>query len=124
MKIIEPLEILKSFEGNEFAIQVISKGSFVDNGTYVDSSFLVEATTIRLNHVALNAWISSITWNHRECYDTNEEWEAHKAEYAERRKTVEVKITKTLEIDSDKGSVCITQSQSEVFTVVHIRKIA
>lgn len=111
------------FEGNEFAIQVISKGSFVDNAGG-GSSFLVEETTVRMNHVALNAWILSEMMNCRECYDTNEEWEAHKTEYAERRKAVEAHITNTLEIDSDKGSVSITQSQSEVFTVVHIREIA
>ncbi|AFQ46243.1 hypothetical protein [Desulfosporosinus meridiei] len=45
------------FEGNEFALQVIAKGAFVDKGTYVDSSYLVEATTVCLNHIALNAWI-------------------------------------------------------------------
>ena len=114
--------INKRFEGDDFVIQVIAKGSFVDNAGG-GRSFLVEATTVRMNHVALNAWILSETMNHRECYDTNEEWEAHKAEYAERRKAVIAQIVETLEIDSTKGSVSITQSQSEVFTVVHIRKI-
>lgn len=116
----------KRFEGNDFAIQVIAKGAFVDNGTYVDSSYLVEATTIRLNHIALNAWIMSGTMNHRECYDTNEEWEAHKAEYAERRKAWIAQVLDVLELEIDPGKegVSITQSQSEVFTVVRIRKIA
>jgi len=113
----------KSFEGNDFAIQVIAKGGFVDNAGG-GRSFLVEATTVRMNHVALDAWILSATMNHRECYDTNEEWEAHKAKYAERRKAVIAQMVEILEIDSAKGSVSITQSQSEVFTVVHIRKIA
>ena len=80
----------KKFEGNDFAIQVIAKGAFVDNGTYVDSSYLAEATTIRLNHIALNAWILSECFNTRDCYEDGEkgdaEWEAHKAEYEERRK--------------------------------------
>jgi hypothetical protein len=116
----------KRFEGNEFAIQVISKGAFVDEGTRNGSSYLVEATTIRMNHVALDAWIMSGTMNHRECYDTNEGWEAHKAEYAERRKAVIAQILAALdlEVESDKEGVSITQSQSEVFTVVRIRKIA
>jgi hypothetical protein len=116
----------KRFEGNDFAIQVISKGAFVDEGTGNENSYLVETATIRLNHVALNAWILSETMNCRECYDTNEEWEAHKAEYAERRKAWKAQILEALEleIDSDKESVSITQSQSEVFAVVHIKKIA
>lgn len=116
---------MKKFEGNEFALQVISKGAFIDNGTGNGSSYLVEATTVRLNHIALNAWILSETMNCRDCYDTNEEWEAHKAEYAERRKAWKTQILEVLEleIDSDKESISITQSQSEVFAVVHIRKI-
>jgi len=113
----------KNFEGNDFVVQVIAKGEFVDNAGG-GCSFLVEATTIRLNHIALNAWIMSNTMNCRECYDTNEEWEAYEAEIAERRKAWTAQIVEALGIDSTKGSVSITQSQSEVFTVVHIRKIA
>ena len=113
----------KKFEGNEFAIQVISKGSFVDNAGD-GHTFLVEATTIRLNHVAQNAWIMSQTMNCRECYDTNEEWETYKSEITERGKVWKTQIIEAIEIDSAKGSISITQSQSEVFTVVHIRKIA
>ncbi|EGW36431.1 hypothetical protein [Desulfosporosinus sp. OT] len=118
------------FEGNEFVIQVIAKGAFVDNGTYVDSSYLVEATTIRLNHVALNAWILSECFNTRDCYEDGEkgdaEWKAHKAEYEERRKTWKDQIFEALEleIDTENEGVSITQSQSEVFTVVRISKIA
>jgi len=113
----------KSFEGNDFVIQVITKGSFVDNAGG-GKSFLVEATTIRLNHVALNAWIMSNTMNCRECYDTKEEWETYEAEIAERRKAWTAQIVEALEINSSKGSVSITQSQSEVFTVVHISECA
>lgn len=120
----------KSFEGNEFAIQVISKGAFVDNGTGNGSSYLVEATTIRLNHIALNAWILSECFNTRDCYEDGEEglaqWKAHKAEYEERREAWKAQILEALEIeiDPDKEGVSITQSQSEVFTAVRIREIA
>ena len=112
------------FEGNEFAIQVIAKGAFVDEGTGNGKSYIVEATTIRMNHVALEAWIMSQTMNHRECYETQGEWEAHQAKYAERRKVVTAQIAEALEIDSTKGGFSITQSQSEVFTVVHICEVA
>ena len=113
----------EKFEGKEFAIQVITKGAYVDNGTGDGNAYLVEAYTIRLNHVALNAWIFSETMNCRECYDTNEEWEAHKAKYEERRKVWNKQIVEILGIDPDQGGVSITQSQSEVFTVVHIYEI-
>jgi len=62
-------------------------------------------------------------FNCRECYETDEEWKAHKTEYMEKRKAVKEKIIKVLGIDAAKGSLCITQSQSEVFTVVHISDI-
>lgn len=109
-----------NFEGNEFALQVIAKGSYVDNGSGGGKSFLIETTIIRLNHIALNAWLLSIMSNCRECYNTDEEWEAHKAEYAERREAAKAQIIDALGIDADKGSICITQSLSEVFTVVQI----
>ncbi len=112
------------FESNEFVIQLMAKGGFVDNGTGGDDSYLIEAYTIRLNHIALNAWILSEMMNVRECYDTDEEWEAHKAEYKARREAVNKQIINILGIDPDTGSISITQSQSEVFTVVHIRKMA
>lgn len=118
----------KVFEGNEFALQVVCKGAYVDNGTFPDSSYLVETITIRLNHIAQNAWILSNMRNTRDCYEDgakgDAQWEAHKAEYKARRETWREKIICDLEIDQNAGSVSITQSQSEVFTVVHIRKIA
>jgi hypothetical protein len=117
-----------NFEGNKFALQVISKGAFVDDGTGNGSSYLVEVTTIRLNHIALNAWILSDCMNCRECYEDGAEgdaqWEAHKAEYKARREAWNAKIVEALGIDPEAGSVCITQSLSEVFTIVHIREIA
>lgn len=113
----------EKFESNEFAIQVIAKGAYVDNGSGGGKSFLIEATTVRMNHIALNAWLLSQTSNCRECYDTDEEWEAHKAEYGRRHNAVKAKIIVALGLDTAKGSVCITQSQSEVFAVVHIQDI-
>lgn len=114
---------MKKLEDNDFAIQLLAKGSFVDNATCNDQSFLVEAYTLRLNHIALNAWILSETMNCLECYDTNEEWEEHKAKYKKKREVWCQQIIELLKIDKSVGSVSITQSQSEVFTVVHIRKI-
>lgn len=116
---------MTKFEGNDFSLQVISKGSFIDDGVEDGSLYLVEATTIRLNHVALNAWIFSECLNTRDCYEDGEkgdaEWEAHKTKYAERRRNWQKQITDILEIDTDSGGISITQSQSEVFTVVYIR---
>lgn len=111
---------MKNFEGNEFAIQVVANGSYIDDGSGGGKSFVIDTTVIRMNHIALNAWILSETLNCRECYETNEEWEEHKTEYAEKRKTVKRQIIEALGIDQNNGSISITQSQSEIFTIVHI----
>ena len=72
------------FEGNEFALQIIAKGGFIDTGQ-PDKAYAVEATIIRLNHIALNEWLSSEMFNSRNCYidgpEGDAEWEAHKAVY-------------------------------------------
>lgn len=118
---------IAGFEGKNFALQVIAKGSFIDNGVGYGCSFQVDVTTIRLNHVGLNEWLMSEMSNTRECYEDGPEgdaqWEAHKVEYAERRKTWEAQVIKSLDIDSSVGSVSITQAQTEIFTVVHILEI-
>ena len=116
------------FEGADFALQIMSKGSFIDTGTgQPDKAFSVEATTIRLNWVALNEWLSSIMCNRREVYEDgpagDAQWEAHKTEYAERRKTVEGKIITSLGLDPGRGSIMIRQVQSEVFTVLNIWEV-
>lgn len=107
----------------DFEIKVISKGAFIDEGVYPNTKYLVDVTTIRLNHVALNAWHSSVVMNCRECYDTDKEWEQYKAKCKSRRCECEKLITKSLGIDTNQGSVSVTQSLSEIFTVVHIREV-
>lgn len=109
-----------------FALQVISKGSFVDRDS--ESAYLIEVTTIRLNPEALNKWILSECMNVRECYEDglagDAEWTEHKEEYAERRKDWQDRIINILGINASAGSISITQAQSEVFTVVQIEEIA
>ena len=113
----------EKFEGKEFAIQVTAKGAFVDNGVGNGKSYVVETIALRLNHVALNEWIFSSFLNCRDCYETEQEWQTYKSEKEAKRKAFNEKIIKDLGIDTDEGSVCITQAQSEVFTVVHIWEI-
>ena len=107
-----------------FAVQVMAKGSFVDDSTGDGKTYLVEAFTLRLNHVALNAWVMSQTFNCRECYNTDEEWEEYKAKIKAKRDAWNEKVVDILGIDPEAGSVCITQAQSEVFTAVYIREVA
>jgi hypothetical protein len=68
----------------------------------------------------------SETMNCRECYQDgitgDAEWKEHKEKYAKRRETWKSRIIKAIGLYDD-GSINITQSQSEVFTVVHITKV-
>jgi hypothetical protein len=117
-------------KNNEFDFDVIARGSFLDHDTgSLDSSgrqkvYSIEAITIRLNHIALNDWLLSEILNVRECYvagpEGDRKWEEHKAEYKARRDAWKKAVVNKLGLDTDAGSVCITQALSEVFTVVYI----
>jgi hypothetical protein len=114
----------KDFEGNHFALQVITRGSYVDSGVNPEKLFVIETTTIRLNYVALNDYYGSIDNNCREVYKDGEygdqEYEEYKTKCAERHAEWERKIKSAIGIDEADKSIFITQAHSEVFTVVHI----
>lgn len=114
------------FEGDKFLVQLVTKGAFVDDGGGYPPH-LIETYTLRLNHVALNEWIMSECLNTRDCYEDGEvgdaQWEAHKAERAERREAWKAQVLEALEIDASTGGITIAQCISEVFTVVHIREM-
>jgi predicted ATPase len=114
----------KDFEGSAFAIQLVAKGSYVDNGVGDGKSYLIETYVIRLNHVAHNEWILSEVMSSPDAFNSREGWEAYIAKYNARRETWNSKIVDSLGIDGEVGGICITQSQSEVFTVVHIRELS
>jgi hypothetical protein len=112
------------FNGNDFALQIMAKGSFVDEiELRSGKTYIVEATTIRLNVAALDEWQRSTTNNCRDCYQDGAagdlEWQNHKEEYRIRQETIREKIKATLGINPEKA-VAITQIMSEVFTVVNI----
>ena len=111
-------------KANGFGLQLLAKSSFVDNTAVPKEHFLVETFTVRLNRVALNAWLLSEMDNVREFYATEEEWEAHKAEYKKKRSIVRSQILDALEIDPASGGGNILQVLTDVFSVVHVRKLA
>ncbi len=110
---------MNNFDSNDFALEVITKGSFVDK---VDGkSYIVEATTVRLNHVAMNAWIMSSDLNSRSTYNTDGEYRAYKDKIQTKRHTWEENVLFALDMTrTDSQSVHIAQALAEVFTVVRI----
>ena len=107
---------------NFFAIEVFAHGKTQDIFPGGDT-YTLEAWTIRMNPVALNAWHDSSP------VDVSEwEWIAESKEQAEiirdaheaKRAEVIDNIRKALEIDQD--GITVTHCLSEIFTVVRIVK--
>jgi hypothetical protein len=118
--------------GEEFDFDIIARGAFIDDlrsgGAYPESLFKIEAITLRLNHVALGDYLSSIVSNVRECYvdgpEGEKEFELHKAEYKQRFKVWKQTIIDRLGLEINKHArAFIEQVQSEIFTVVYTARI-
>jgi hypothetical protein len=95
---------------------ILARGSFIDNGTG-GVPCMVEAITIRLNHIALGEYL----WQNPsppECYKTDTEWERHKAVKEQARAEWKKTIASRLSLPEGKGGVSVTEAESEVFTVV------
>ena len=108
------------FEGNDFAIQIMAKGHFIDHSVGDKNSYIVEATTIRLNRIAFDEWLNTRVYNGRDTYNNEEQWLEYKTKKEELDNIWTNKIIEDLGLDPKKGSVSITQAVSEVFTVVYI----
>ncbi|MCM1275503.1 MAG: hypothetical protein NC299_09065 [Lachnospiraceae bacterium] len=114
----------KFYETRELAVDVIGKSAFLDKiGTHRgESVYLIEATVIRLSPKALNMWLEGAhPCNRRECYNSEEEYQAYLAEINAMKKECEDFIKKALGIA---GNCTITQNESEIFTVVKMHKVA
>lgn len=116
-------DVNEIYRKNDFAIQVVAKGSFLDSDPgYGGKVYEVETATIRLNHVAMNEWIFAQVMNDRECYDTDEEWKQYLADTKTWAGEFEKKIADALGFDTSMASVSISQVVSEVFGVAYIRE--
>ena len=111
------------FEGKDFALQILSVGSFVDDKSCEGKLFQVEATTVRLNQTALSAYGLAQMSNSRHCYETYEEWEAYREKKTLQMDEWKKNVLSALGMGSDLKGVTIRQVQSEVFTIVRISKI-
>lgn len=117
---------MNDFNSNNFAIQVIAAGSFVDQPVYDQATYLVEVATVRLNRVALNAWNNAII-HERDYYrfDTDGEFETYINEKKRLLLEFERNIAQAVGFtpDPDKEKINVTQVVSEVFTVAWIHKL-
>ena len=111
------------FKKNEFSIQIISSGAFLDNDPgYRGKVYLVETFVIRLNHIALNEWLLVQARNYRDHYETEQEWQDYLAQKEIQLQAFNDKVAAAVGCDPSAGSITITQALSEIFTVVNIQE--
>lgn len=113
------------FDGKEFAVQVIAKGSFVDKPSEGGKTYLVETATVRVNHVALREWYKSISFVDREWFGTEEEWEHCKAERRALLQEFREKLGAVVGFAPGPGkeNINVEQVVSEVFAVCWIHEV-
>lgn len=121
----EPEEINEIFRKNEFAVQVIARGAFLDNDPgYGGKVYQVETATIRLNHIALNEWLCNQANRCREDFDTDKEWAA----YMDRQRNITNELDRKIAAAAgfppipDNANVNVQQVISEVFAVAYIHE--
>lgn len=111
------------FEKDQFCVQIISAGSFLDTDpSFNGKIFLVETTTVRLNHIAMNEWIDVQIHNCRDCYDTDQEWQEYLSLKKNRENNFRAKIAAAIGLEAAVENISVTQAVSEVFTVVYIHE--
>lgn len=112
------------YQTDDFAIEVIAKGAFVDDDPgFLTHRFLVETFVFRANHTALNEYIlQTIATNDRYVYETEEEYQEYKREKEKNRESWEKRIAALLDI-AEPSSFSVTRSLSEIFTAVAMWRI-
>lgn len=121
----EPEAINEIFRKDEFAVQVIARGAFLDNDPgYGGKVYRVETATIRLNHIALNEWLCNQANRCREDFDTDKEWAA----YMDRQRNITNELNRKIAAAAgfppipDNANVNVQQVISEVFAVAYIHE--
>jgi len=120
----------KEFESENFAMQIIARGGFVDCGTGDGQKYYVDTINLRANHIMSNEYIekSFFSFNDWEaCYETKEEeWENDKREKEKQSKAWEEKVKndlKTIIPNIYDGTCLISKVHLEFFAVMHVYKM-
>lgn len=121
----EPEAINEIFRKDEFAVQVVARGAFLDNDPGYDGKvYQVETATIRLNHIALNEWLCNQANRYRADFDTDKEWAA----YMDRQRNITNELNRKIAAAAgfppipDNADVNVQQVISEVFAVAYIHE--
>lgn len=111
---------------DNFAVQVITSGSFIDRPSGSGKVYIVETAIIRLNPAALGAWYKAIVndcdWHD---FDTDEEYQAYINEKKRLMLAFEQNIAQAVRFRPAAGveKINVSQIVSEVFAVAWIHEI-
>lgn len=114
------------FRTNRFSIEVLAKGGFLDHDDgYGDTTYKVVTYTLRLNHVALDAYWKSIATKDGLDFEEHQKYLDYLAEKDVAKVVFENKIAELLDVnpDHEKQSFAIRQVVSEIFTAVTMQTV-
>lgn len=121
----EPEEINEIFRKDEFAVQVVTRGAFLDNDPgYGGKVYQVETATIRLNHIALGEWQDSRINREPDDFDTDEEWGKYLDGQLKIIRNMDRKIAAAAGFPPipDNADPIVKQVLGEVFAVAYIHE--
>lgn len=113
---------MKQFEGNEFAVEILSRGSFVD-ATYPDKVYQVETMTLRVNWVAMNDFLVFSATMDREDFAADAEYSEYLTQQAEARLKWRENLVQAIGLDKSRGTIYITKVISEIFAVCQMTEL-
>ena len=116
------------FKTDRFAIEIVSACGFLDDDPgFRGKTYSVQTYTVRLNHVALDAWRAATATDDREDDETWTAWhpgedrQTYRAAVEKRKAEFDANIAAALQITgADTGSFSVVQVLSEIFAVVYI----
>ncbi len=116
------------FKMDRFAIEIVSAGGFLDDDPgFRGKTYSVQTYTIRLNHVALDAWRAATATDDREDDETWAAWhpgedrQTYRAAVEKRKAEFDSQVAAALQITgAATGSFSVVQVLSEIFAVVYI----
>lgn len=111
---------MNKFEGNEFAVEVLSRGSFIDT-SFPEKVYRVETMTLRLNWVAMNEYNIYPVMD-REDFDTDEEWNEYEVKRMDAQQEWRENLLRAIGLD---GCDCVYVRQviTEIFALCRMTEL-
>lgn len=111
-----------NYDSKEFDAQIISIGSFIDDDQ-APRLYQVDCMVLRLNHVALNAYLATKGGIFEGDYESEAEAEKARATREAQRERWERAMRALVGLEDITEGVTFSQIQSEIFGMTWIRRV-